>query len=131
MKNLFLTAFIAVLLFALASCSSKKGGDPYPKDNKSNEAQISGTVISEPLDYDGRLGFKLAIDQNGDGLFSDDTEKYGWMPNDMYHEVVLYKKSITIKAVRFCSLHGLFPNCDEYIIFDWKGAVAVADSNKK
>lgn len=130
MKILINFMIIGLLSLIITSCSSKKGKvDDYPKDKKSNTDQITGMIISQPCDYDTRLGYKLAIDENHDGVWSSGKENYAWMPNDMYYEIK-GKDSIIIKAVRFYVMHAL-GDCNEYIIFDWERASVVKKQSTK
>ena len=87
--------------------------DSYPDKKESNRLQITGMIISKPLAYNNYLGYKLAIDENRDGLFDEDIEKYVWMPNDLYNEIVR-QDSIIIKAIDCSKGFG-----NKFIVFDW------------
>ncbi len=109
---------LGAVLLATMSCGIPKGGNAYPKIGEANNEQITGMVISVPMQYDNNLGYQLAIDENRDGLFDANKEHYAWMPNDMYQEAP-HNVPIIIKAVHFKQEHQ-FHDCDEYIIFNWQ-----------
>jgi len=117
MKTTFKFMIIGLLSLIVMSCGESKGRAAYPKNAAPNKDQITGIIISKPLKYDERLGYKLAIDENKDGFFTSSEEHYAWMPNDMYKEVS-GKDSITVKAVHFYEYH-VINDCNEYIIFSW------------
>ena len=123
MKNKIICMLIGLVSCIVTSCGFSKGGKEYPQNLSSNEDQITGIIVSKPIEYDNRLGYKLAIDENQDGVFDNKNNKehYAWMPNDMYYEIKK-KDSVIIKAVRFQEDH-FFGNCDEYIIFNWHLAI--------
>jgi hypothetical protein len=128
MKNKIICMIMGLVSCIVTSCGYSKGGSDYPQDLSSNEDQISGIIVSKPIEYDTRLGYKLAIDENRDGMFDNrkSEEHYAWMPNDMYYELLI-RDSIVVKAVRFNEYHWM-SDCDEYIIFDW--CLAVQDTLK-
>lgn len=109
--------FLVVVLMSIfiSSCGTNEGRDDYPKNGESNNGQITGYLISRSLDYDEYLGYKIALDENNNGIF-EKNEHYAWMPNDMYNKII-GNDSILIKAVHFQEDHFMKP-CDAYIVFD-------------
>ena len=125
MKKIISICILGAMLLATMSCGKHVNGDEFPVESigiivpaTANQDQITGIVISAPLLYDYRLGYRLAIDENKDGVFDVKKEHYAWMPNDMYHEVP-HNVPIIVKAVHFKEAH-FFGDCDEYIIFNWQ-----------